>query len=138
MSLMDQVNQQEMDRVTAMRPVPEFSPGDTVKVMLKVIEGTRERLQAYEGVCIARKNDGVNSSFTVRKMSGSEGVERVLPLYSPNIASIEVMRHGKVRRAKLFYLRELTGKKARIPERKTGRGMQERNKNIKKKASKQA
>lgn len=135
---MDQINKHEMDRVLEMRTVPEFSPGDTLKVMLKVIEGTRERLQAFEGVCIARRNEGVNSSFTVRKMSGSEGVERVLPLYSPNIASIEVLRFGKVRRAKLFYLRDLTGKKARIPERKTGRGMQERNKNTKKKVSKKA
>jgi large subunit ribosomal protein L19 len=104
------------------RPIPEFSPGDTVKVNVKVVEGTRERIQAYEGVCIARKNDGVNSAFTVRKISYGEGVERVFPLYSPRLDSIEVIRHGNVRRAKLYYLRNLRGKAARIIERTTGRG----------------
>jgi large subunit ribosomal protein L19 len=104
------------------RPIPEFSPGDTVKVNVKVVEGTRERIQAYEGVCIARKNDGVNSAFTVRKISYGEGVERVFPLYSPRLDSIEVIRHGNVRRAKLYYLRNLRGKAARIIERTAGRG----------------
>ncbi len=97
--------------------VPQFSPGDTVSVQVKVVEGERERLQAFEGVVIARKNRGINSSFTVRKMSYGEGVERVFPLHSPNIANIEVKRRGVVRRAKLYYLRALTGKAARIRER---------------------
>ncbi len=97
--------------------VPQFSPGDTVSVQVKVVEGERERLQAFEGVGIARKNRGINSSFTVRKMSYGEGVERVFPLHSPNIANIEVKRRGVVRRAKLYYLRALTGKAARIRER---------------------
>src|SRR5215470_14219074 len=97
--------------------VPEVGPGDTLRVNVKVIEGTRERVQAFEGVCIARKNAGLNSSFTVRKISYGEGVERVFPLYSPRISAIEVMRHGSVRRAKLYYLRGRTGKAARIAER---------------------
>ncbi len=97
--------------------VPQFGPGDTVSVQVKVVEGERERLQAFEGVVIARRNRGINSSFTVRKMSYGEGVERVFPLHSPNIANIEVKRRGVVRRAKLYYLRELTGKAARIRER---------------------
>ncbi len=97
--------------------VPQFGPGDTVSVQVKVIEGERERLQAFEGVVIARRNRGINSSFTVRKMSYGEGVERVFPLHSPNIARIEVKRRGVVRRAKLYFLRELTGKAARIRER---------------------
>ena len=97
--------------------MPEFGPGDTVKVSVKVVEGERERVQAFEGVCIARKNAGINSSFTLRKISYGEGVERIFPLYSPRITAIEVMRRGAVRRAKLYYLRGLTGKKARIQER---------------------
>ena len=97
--------------------IPQFRPGDTVVVNVKVIEGTRERVQAFEGVCIARKNAGVNSSFTVRKISYGEGVERVFPLYSPMIDSIKVVRRGKVRRAKLYYLRGRRGKSARISER---------------------
>ena len=97
--------------------VPEFGPGDTVLVQVKVVEGERERLQAFEGVVISRKNRGINSSFTVRKISYGEGVERVFPLHSPNIARIEVKRRGVVRRAKLYFLRELTGKAARIRER---------------------
>ncbi|MEK9661070.1 MAG: 50S ribosomal protein L19 [Alphaproteobacteria bacterium] len=103
--------------------IPEFGAGDTLRVNVRVVEGTRERVQAYEGVCIARKNAGINSSFTVRKISYGEGVERVFPLYSPRLDSIEVVRKGKVRRAKLYYLRELRGKRARISERTTGRGM---------------
>lgn len=102
---------------------PEFAAGDTVRVNVRVVEGDRERIQAYEGVCIAVKNDGINSAFTVRKISFGEGVERVFPLYSPRIESIEVVRRGKVRRAKLYYLRGRTGKRARIVERTTGRGM---------------
>ncbi len=97
--------------------IPQFGPGDTVSVQVKVVEGERERLQAFEGVVIARKNRGINSSFTVRKMSYGEGVERVFPLHSPNIAHIEVKRRGVVRRAKLYFLRQLTGKAARIRER---------------------
>ena len=110
-----------MKRLAAQREVPEFGAGDTVRVSVKVVEGTRERVQAFEGVCIGRKNDGVNSSFTVRKMSYGEGVERVFPLFSPNIVGIEVIRRGAVRRAKLYYLRGLTGKRARIAERATRR-----------------
>jgi large subunit ribosomal protein L19 len=105
-----------MDKVTAERPVPRFEPGDTLRVHLKVQEGNRERIQVYEGQCIARKNAGVNSSFTVRKISFDEGVERVFPLYSPNIWEIEVVRKGIVRRAKLYYLRDLRGKASRIAE----------------------
>ena len=101
-----------------------FSAGDTLKVNVKVVEGTRERIQAFEGVCIARKNAGVRSSFTVRKISYGEGVERLFPLYSPRISGIEVVRRGKVRRAKLYYLRERQGKSARIAERSTGRAIE--------------
>jgi len=102
--------------------VPEFAPGDTVRVRVKVVEGSRERVQTFEGVCIARTNDGLNSSLTVRKISYGEGVERVFPLYSPNITEIEVVRRGAVRRAKLYYLRGLTGKRARIAEKVEHRG----------------
>ncbi len=108
-------------KVRAERPVPEFGPGDTVRVMVKVVEGARERLQAFEGVCIARRNRGLNSSFTVRKISYGEGVERIFQLYSPQIADIQVVRRGDVRRAKLYYLRGLRGKKARIAERRDDR-----------------
>lgn len=103
-------------KLEAKRAVPEFTPGDTVRVHVKVSEGQRERVQAYEGVCIARKNAGLNSSFTVRKISFGEGVERVFPLHGPIIDKIEVMRRGKVRRAKLYYLRERRGRAARIAE----------------------
>ena len=99
--------------------VPEFSPGDTVRVNVKVVEGNRERVQAYEGVCIAKSGDGVNASFTVRKISYGEGVERVFPLYSPRIESVELVRRGSVRRAKLYYLRNLRGKAARIVEKRS-------------------
>ena len=119
MNILDTLAQVQMDKVTAERPVPRFEPGDTLKVHVKVQEGNRERIQVYEGLCIGRKNDGVNSSFTVRKISFGEGVERVFPLYSPRIAAIEVVRRGDVRRAKLYYLRGRTGKSARIVE-KTG------------------
>lgn len=103
--------------------IPDFSPGDTLRVNVRVVEGERERIQAYEGVCIARKNAGINSSFTVRKLSFGEGVERVFPLYGPRVDSIDVIRRGKVRRAKLYYLRGRTGKAARIFERTTGHGI---------------
>jgi len=123
MNIVQKIGQEQVEKLTAERPVPEFSAGDTVRVNVKVVEGTRERVQAYEGVCIARKNDGINSSFTVRKISYGEGVERVFPLYSPRVDSIDVIRRGAVRRAKLYYLRDRRGKSARIAERTTGHGM---------------
>lgn len=123
MNIVEQIGQEQVEKLTAERPVPDFSPGDTVRVNVKVVEGTRERIQAYEGVCIARKNDGINSSFTVRKISYGEGVERVFPLYSPRVDSIDVVRRGAVRRAKLYYLRDRRGKSARIAERTSGHGM---------------
>jgi len=116
MNILDALGQAQMDKITADRPVPRFEPGDTLRVHVKVQEGNRERIQVYEGQCIARKNAGVNSSFTVRKISFDEGVERVFPLYSPNIWEIEVVRKGIVRRAKLYYLRDLRGKASRIAE----------------------
>ena len=121
MNLIAELEKELMDRLVAERGVPEFRPGDTLKVNVKVIEGNRERVQAFEGVCIARRNRGVNSAFTVRKISYGEGVERVFPLYSPRIDSIEVVRRGRVRRAKLYYLRGRTGKRARIAERRDER-----------------
>ena len=116
MNILDTLAKAQMDKVTAERPVPRFEPGDTLKVHVKVQEGNRERIQVYEGLCIGRKNDGVNSSFTVRKISFGEGVERVFPLYSPGVWEIEVVRKGTVRRAKLYYLRDLRGKASRIAE----------------------
>ena len=116
MNLIDQIEKAEIERLTADRSVPEFSPGDTVRVHFRVVEGTRERIQVYEGVVIARSSRNLNSSFTVRKISYGEGVERVFPLYSPRIEKIEVVRRGAVRRAKLYYLRGRRGKKARIAE----------------------
>ena len=120
MNVIEEIENVHLAKLTAERTVPEFAPGDTVRVNVKVVEGTRERVQAYEGVCIGRKNDGINSSFTVRKISSGEGVERVFPLYSPNIAGIDVVRRGDVRRAKLYYLRGRTGKSARIAEKVDG------------------
>ena len=117
MNLLQQIEREQVEKLAANRPVPKFDPGDTVRVMVRVIEGERERVQAFEGVCIARKNAGINSNFTLRKISYGEGVERVFPLYSPRITAIEVVRRGVVRRAKLYYLRGLTGKRARIVER---------------------
>lgn len=114
MNIIQELENEQMAKLN--KTIPEFKAGDTVKVMYKIVEDKGERLQAYEGVCIARSNNGVNSSFTVRKISFGEGVERVFPLYSPNVASIEVVRKGKVRRSKLYYLRNLFGKKARITE----------------------
>jgi large subunit ribosomal protein L19 len=122
MNLLQQFEAEQMARLAAARAVPEFAPGDTVRVMVKVVEGERVRTQAYEGVVIARSNRGLNSNFTVRKLSYGEGVERVFPLYSPNVAEIQVVRRGKVRRAKLYYLRGRTGKSARIQERVVARG----------------
>ena len=116
MNIIEQMEQAELDKRAAQSNVPDFRPGDTLKVNVRVVEGTRERIQAFEGVCIARRNAGLNSSFTVRKISYGEGVERVFPLYSPRVESIEVVRHGAVRRAKLYYLRGRRGKSARIAE----------------------
>ena len=116
MDIIQQVEQEQLDKLTAERQIPEFRPGDTVRVNVRVVEGTRERIQAFEGVCIGRKNAGLNSAFTVRKISYVEGVERVFPLYSPRVEGIEVVRRGAVRRAKLYYLRGRRGKSARIAE----------------------
>ena len=115
-NVIETLRKEEADRLLAVRKVPEFRPGDTLRVNVKIKEGERERVQAYEGVCIARAGSGINQSFTVRKISYGEGVERVFPLYSPMVDSIKVVRRGKVRRAKLYYLRGLRGKKARITE----------------------
>jgi large subunit ribosomal protein L19 len=117
MNLLQQLEQEQVEKLAANRPIPEFEPGDTVRVGVKVVEGERERIQVFEGVCIGRKNAGVNSNFTLRKISYGEGVERIFPLYSPRITSIQVVRRGVVRRAKLYYLRGRTGKRARIAER---------------------
>tara|TARA_B100001057_G_C22836933_1_gene945540 strand:- start:767 stop:1150 length:384 start_codon:yes stop_codon:yes gene_type:complete len=116
MNIVEKISKDQIDKVVEGRPVPEFGPGDTLKVHVKVVEGTRERVQIFEGVCIARKADSINSNFTVRKISYGEGVERVFPLYSPRIDKIEVVRRGRVRRAKLYYLRGRRGKSARIAE----------------------
>lgn len=121
MNILDRIGQKQIEAAVAERPIPDFGPGDTLRVSVKVIEGTRERVQAFEGVCIGRKNDGIGSSFTVRKLSYGEGVERVFPLYSPKVQNIEVVRRGRVRRAKLYYLRGRTGKAARIAEKTTQR-----------------
>ena len=120
MNIIEELESEQLAKLTGDKKVTEFHPGDTVRVNVKIVEGERERLQAFEGVCIARKNDGLNSSFTVRKLSSGEGVERVFPLYSPNVADIEVVRRGDVRRAKLYYLRGRTGKRARIAEQTDG------------------
>jgi large subunit ribosomal protein L19 len=116
MNIIEQFEKEQIEKLTATTPVPDFAPGDTLSVKVKVVEGTRERIQAFEGVCIARKNAGINSNFTVRKISYGEGVERVFPLYSPRLAAIDVVRRGAVRRAKLYYLRGRRGKAARIAE----------------------
>ena len=122
MSIIEEIEQEHAAQLESERPVPEFAPGDTVRVNVKVVEGTRSRTQAYEGVCIARSGGGLHENFTVRKISYGEGVERVFPIYSPMIESVEVIRRGKVRRAKLYYLRGRRGKSARIPERTDARG----------------
>ena len=116
MNIIENMEKEQVAKLTEGKNIPSFKPGDTLKVHTKVKEGDRERIQVYEGVCIARKNDGLNSSFTVRKISFGEGVERVFPLYSPNVAKIEVSRIGKIRRAKLYFLRALRGRSARIAD----------------------
>ncbi|HEV7290649.1 50S ribosomal protein L19 [Sphingomonas sp. R647] len=121
MNLLQQIEAENVAKFLAEKTIPEFRPGDTLRVGVKVVEGERTRVQNYEGVCIARANKGMGSNFTVRKISFGEGVERVFPLYSPNIDSIEVVRRGVVRRAKLYYLRGRTGKSARIAERRDPR-----------------
>jgi len=117
MNLLQELEAEQFTKLVGERPVPPFQPGDTVRVSVRVVEGERERVQAFEGVCIARKNAGINSNFTLRKISYGEGVERIFPLYSPRISAIEVVRRGAVRRAKLYYLRSRRGKSARIAER---------------------
>jgi large subunit ribosomal protein L19 len=121
MNVIEQLRKEEADRLLAVRPIPEFQAGDTVRVNVKIKEGERERVQAYEGVVIARGGQGIDESFTVRKISFGEGVERVFPIMSPMIDSIEVKRRGVVRRAKLYYLRDRRGKSARIAERQMAR-----------------
>jgi large subunit ribosomal protein L19 len=118
MNIIETIEREELARLAKGKQIPDFAPGDTLQVNVKVVEGERTRLQAYEGVCIGRSGAGLNESFTVRKISYGEGVERVFPLYSPMIDSIEVVRRGKVRRAKLYYLRARRGKKARISEKR--------------------
>ena len=120
MNIIQQLEKEEADRLLATRKIPEFRPGDTLRVNVRIKEGERERVQAYEGVCIARAGEGIQENFTVRKISFGEGVERVFPLLSPMIESIEVKRRGVVRRAKLYYLRDRRGKSARIAERQSG------------------
>ena len=116
MNILENIEKEQIEKLMEGKNMPTFKPGDTLRVHTKVKEGDRERIQVYEGVCIARKNDGLNSSFTVRKISFGEGVERVFPLYSPNVAKIEVSRIGKVRRAKLYFLRALRGRSASIAD----------------------
>ncbi|MBM3635611.1 MAG: 50S ribosomal protein L19 [Alphaproteobacteria bacterium] len=125
MDIIQQLEKEQAEKLAAARLIPDFEPGDTVQVNVKVVEGDRTRVQAYEGVCIARNGGGINETFTVRKISYGEGVERVFPIYSPLIDSIKVIRRGKVRRAKLYYLRDRRGKSARIVERKTGHGTEQ-------------
>ena len=117
MNILEQINKENVEKLSAKKHIPNFRAGDSVSVLVKVVDGTRERMQAFEGVVIARKNGGINSSFKVRKISSGEGVERLFHLYSPNI-QIEVLKHGRVRRAKLYYLRSRTGKAARIVEKR--------------------
>lgn len=120
MNIIDQLDKEQMERLSEGKAMQQFAPGDTLRVNVKVVEGTRERVQAFEGVCIARSGNGLNASFTVRKISYGEGVERVFPLFSPSIDSINVVRRGDVRRAKLYYLRGRQGKSARIAEKTDG------------------
>ena len=116
MNIIEKIEKEQLEKLSSGKHIPDFNPGDTIKVDVKVVEGTRERIQAFEGVCIARGGKGINESFTVRKISYGEGVERVFPLFSPKISSITLVRKGKVRRAKLYYLRDRRGKAARIVE----------------------
>ena len=126
MNTLQKLEAKQLAKYKEVKTVPDFSAGDTVRVNVKVREGNRERIQAFEGVCIGRHDKGLNASFTVRKISYGEGVERVFPLYSPRVESIELVRRGSVRRAKLYYLRERRGKSARIAERTTGHGIEPR------------
>ena len=119
-NVMQTFEKKQIERLTSKKRIPAFRPGDTLKVTVRITEGSKSRLQAYEGICIARKNNSLNSNFTVRKISHGEGVERVFPLFSPLVEKIEVVRKGNVRRAKLYYLRELSGKKARIADKDRG------------------
>ena len=116
MNVIDKIQKDQMDKIIAERSIPDFSAGDTIKVDVKIVEGDKERIQAFEGLCIARSGGGLNESFTVRKISYGEGVERIFPIFSPKIAGITVLKKGKVRRAKLYYLRDRRGKAARIVE----------------------
>ena len=116
MNVIDKIEKDQMDKIVSERSIPEFGAGDTIKVDVKIIEGDKERIQAFEGLCIARSGSGLNESFTVRKISCGEGVERIFPIFSPKIAEITVLKKGKVRRAKLYYLRDRRGKSARIVE----------------------
>ena len=116
MNVIDKIQKDQMDKIIAERAIPDFSAGDTIKVDVKIVEGDKERIQAFEGLCIARSGAGLNESFTVRKISYGEGVERIFPIFSPKIAGITVLKKGKVRRAKLYYLRDRRGKSARIVE----------------------
>ena len=116
MNIIEKIEKEQLEKLSSGKQIPDFNPGDTIKVDVKVVEGTRERIQAFEGVCIARGGKGINESFTVRKISYGEGVERVFPLFSPKISAITLVRKGKVRRAKLYYLRDRRGKAARIVE----------------------
>ena len=116
MNVIDKIQKDQMDKIVAERSIPDFSAGDTIKVDVKIVEGDKERIQAFEGLCIARSGGGLNESFTVRKISYGEGVERIFPIFSPKIARITVLKKGKVRRAKLYYLRDRRGKSARIVE----------------------
>ena len=126
MNMIEQLEQEEAARVLGDKEIPDFSAGDTLRVHVRIKEGERERIQVFEGVCIARNGGGLNESYTVRKISFGEGVERVFPVYSPNVEKIEIKRKGKVRRAKLYYLRDRRGKSARIAERVSGRGIEKR------------
>ena len=116
MNVIDKIQKDQMDKIVAERSIPDFSAGDTIKVDVKIVEGDKERIQAFEGLCIARSGGGLNESFTVRKISYGQGVERIFPIFSPKIAGITVLKKGKVRRAKLYYLRDRRGKSARIVE----------------------
>ena len=116
MNVIDKIQKDQMDKIIAERSIPDFSAGDTIKVDVKIVEGDKERIQAFEGLCIARSGGGLNESFTVRKISYGEGVERIFPIFSPKIAGITILKKGKVRRAKLYYLRDRRGKSARIVE----------------------
>src|SRR5919197_3833459 len=122
MNVLQTLDKEQIDKALGGKTIPDFAPGDTIRVSVRVIEGDRERVQAFEGVCIARKNAGINSSFTVRKISYGEGVERVFPLHSPRLVSVELIRRGDVRRAKLYYLRGRRGKAARITEKAGAQG----------------